>query len=57
MRKMLRKFWMGDPAALRAHLKRLDPEARRLRFGGLTSDSEIISDAQGFVTAVFDWRR
>jgi len=41
MHKTLRKLWMGDLAALRAHLKRLDPEARRLRFGGLTSDEFI----------------
>ena len=28
-------------AALRAHLKRLDPEARRLRFGAVTTDDFI----------------
>jgi len=41
MHKTLRKLWMGDLGALRAHLKRLDPEARRLRFGGVTSDEFI----------------
>ncbi|TMJ37917.1 MAG: GNAT family N-acetyltransferase [Alphaproteobacteria bacterium] len=41
MHKTLRKLWMGDLAAQRAHLKRLDPEARRLRFGGVTSDEFI----------------
>lgn len=41
MHKTLRKIWMGDLAALRSHLKRLDPEARRLRFGGVTTDDFI----------------
>ena len=41
MIKTLRKLWKGDIDALRAHLKRLDPEARRLRFGGVTSDDFI----------------
>jgi RimJ/RimL family protein N-acetyltransferase len=41
MQKTLRKLWMGDLAAFRTHLKRLDPEARRLRFGGVTSDEFI----------------
>src|SRR5262245_43889309 len=41
MHKTLHKLWIGDGKALRAHLKRLDPEARRLRFGGLTADQFI----------------
>jgi GNAT superfamily N-acetyltransferase len=41
MHKSLRKLWIGDAEALRAHLKRLDPEARRLRFGGVTADEFI----------------
>jgi len=41
MHRTLRKLWIGDRRALRAHLKRLDPEARRLRFGGLTTDDFI----------------
>ena len=41
MRKTLRKLWMADLGALRAHLKRLDPIARRLRFGGATSDDFV----------------
>jgi GNAT superfamily N-acetyltransferase len=41
MHKTLRKLWIGDLGALRAHLKRLDPEARRLRFGGATTDEFI----------------
>lgn len=34
-------MWIGDRKALRAHLQRLDPEARRLRFGGITTDDFI----------------
>jgi RimJ/RimL family protein N-acetyltransferase len=41
MHKTLRKLWIADAKALRAHLKRLDPEARRLRFGGVTTDEFI----------------
>jgi RimJ/RimL family protein N-acetyltransferase len=41
MQKTLRKLWIADLGALRAHLKRLDPEARRLRFGGVTNDQFI----------------
>lgn len=41
MNKTLRKLWIDDLGALRAHLKRLDPEARRLRFGGVTTDDFI----------------
>jgi GNAT superfamily N-acetyltransferase len=41
MYKTLRKLWIGDLGSVRAHLKRLDPEARRLRFGGVTSDEFI----------------
>ncbi len=41
MHKTLRKLWIADAQALRAHLKRLDPEARRLRFGGVTADEFI----------------
>jgi RimJ/RimL family protein N-acetyltransferase len=41
MQKTLRKLWMSDLAAFRTHLKRLDAEARRLRFGGVTSDEFI----------------
>lgn len=41
MHKTLRKLWIGDLGALRAHLKRLDPEARRLRFAGVITDQFI----------------
>ena len=33
-----RKLWAADTAALRAHLLRLDPESRRMRFGTPVSD-------------------
>jgi GNAT superfamily N-acetyltransferase len=41
MNRALRRLWIGDLGALRGHLKRLDPEARRLRFGGVTTDQFI----------------
>lgn len=41
MHETLRKLWTADASALRAHLKRLDPEARRLRFGGVVTDDFI----------------
>jgi GNAT superfamily N-acetyltransferase len=41
MHKTLRKLWVADAAALRAHLKRLGHEARRLRFGGVAADEFI----------------
>jgi GNAT superfamily N-acetyltransferase len=41
MHKTLRKSWTTDAKPLRAHLKRLDPEARRMRFGGGTADDFI----------------
>jgi GNAT superfamily N-acetyltransferase len=37
----IRKLWLGDYPAFRAHLKRLDPDARRLRFGNQVSDDFI----------------
>lgn len=33
-----RKLWVADTAALKAHLLRLDPESRRMRFGTPVSD-------------------
>ncbi len=33
-----RKLWAADTAALKAHLLRLDPQSRRLRFGSPVSD-------------------
>jgi GNAT superfamily N-acetyltransferase len=41
MHKSLRKLWVADASALRAHLKRLDPEARRLRFGGVIANEFV----------------
>jgi GNAT superfamily N-acetyltransferase len=37
----IRKFWPGELGALRDHMLRLDPEARRMRFAGLVSDHFI----------------
>ncbi len=39
----IRRLWPGDVEAFRAHLLRLDPESRAMRFGGAVSDS-FISD-------------
>jgi hypothetical protein len=33
-----RKLWVADTEALKAHLLRLDPESRRMRFGTPVSD-------------------
>jgi GNAT superfamily N-acetyltransferase len=35
----IRKLWLSDHPAFRAHLKRLDPESRRLRFGNAVSEA------------------
>ncbi|WP_246479679.1 GNAT family N-acetyltransferase [Kaustia mangrovi] len=35
---LIRKLWPGDVELFREHLKRLDPESRRMRFGGAVSD-------------------
>lgn len=37
----IRKLWIGEAAQYRDHLKRLDPESRRNRFGGAVADSFI----------------
>ncbi|MBX3512579.1 MAG: GNAT family N-acetyltransferase [Xanthobacteraceae bacterium] len=41
-----RKLWASDTAALKAHLLRLDPESRRMRFGTPVSDYFIGQYAQ-----------
>jgi len=41
-----RKLWSADSAALKAHLVRLDPESRRMRFGTPVSDYFIEQYAQ-----------
>ncbi|MBX3520127.1 MAG: GNAT family N-acetyltransferase [Xanthobacteraceae bacterium] len=41
-----RKLWASDTAALKAHLLRLDPESRRMRFGTPVSDFFIDQYAQ-----------
>jgi GNAT superfamily N-acetyltransferase len=41
-----RKLWISDTAALKAHLLRLDPESRRMRFGTPVSDFLIAQYAE-----------
>jgi GNAT superfamily N-acetyltransferase len=41
-----RKLWASDAAALKAHLLRLDPESRRMRFGTPVTDYFIEHYAQ-----------
>lgn len=41
-----RKLWSADSAALQAHLLRLDPESRRMRFGTPVTDYFIAQYAQ-----------
>jgi GNAT superfamily N-acetyltransferase len=41
-----RKLWISDTAALKAHLLRLDPESRRMRFGTPVSDFFIAQYAE-----------
>lgn len=41
-----RKLWVSDTAALKAHLLRLDPESRRMRFGTPVSDYFIAQYAE-----------
>lgn len=41
-----RKLWSSDSTALKAHLLRLDPESRRMRFGTPVSDYFIEQYAQ-----------
>jgi len=41
-----RKLWASDGAALQAHLLRLDPESRRMRFGTPVTDYFIAQYAQ-----------
>jgi GNAT superfamily N-acetyltransferase len=41
-----RKLWISDTGALKAHLLRLDPESRRMRFGTPVSDFFIAQYAE-----------
>jgi GNAT superfamily N-acetyltransferase len=41
-----RKLWVSDTAALKAHLLRLDPESRRMRFGTPVTDFFIAQYAE-----------
>ena len=42
---VIRKLWPGDFAAFRRHLKRLDPESRKLRFGMAVNDDFLAAYA------------
>lgn len=42
----VRKLWIGETAAYRDHLLRLDSESRRRRFGGAVSDEYITRFAE-----------
>lgn len=46
-----RKLWASDTATLKAHLLRLDPESRRMRFGTPVSDYFIGQYAQNALGA------
>jgi len=37
----IRRLWPGDVEAFRAHLLRLDPQSRAMRFGGAVSDTFV----------------
>lgn len=41
----VRKLWLGEAAAYRDHLLRLDPDSRHRRFSGAVSDEVIIRHA------------
>jgi len=52
----IRKLWLSDYSAFRTHLKRLDPESRRLRFGNAVSDELIeayVDTAHRLATTTF----
>ena len=49
---VIRKLWPIERKRVRAHLLRLDPDSRRLRFGGLVSPAQIEGHCAGL-----DWRR
>ncbi|MFO1089056.1 MAG: GNAT family N-acetyltransferase [Hyphomicrobiales bacterium] len=53
---VIRRVWPAEFAALRAHLKRLDPESRQMRFGGAVSDrfiDEYVDSAHRLGTVVY----
>jgi ribosomal protein S18 acetylase RimI-like enzyme len=50
-RGVIRRLWPSELDRVRAHLLRLDPESRRLRFGGLVGPAQIAAHCAGL-----DWR-
>jgi len=49
---VLRRLWPSEAAAVQAHLLRLDPDDRQLRFGGIVRDTGIAA-----YVARIDWWR
>jgi len=41
----IRKLWIGETAAYRDHLLRLDPDSRRRRFSGAVADAAVVRHA------------
>jgi len=50
-RGVVRKLWAADAAAYAAHLKRLDANARSMRFQGLVSDAYLVEHAGRAIAA------
>jgi GNAT superfamily N-acetyltransferase len=53
---VIRRVWPAEFAELRAHLKRLDPDSRLMRFGGAVSDQfidEYVDSAHRLGTVVY----
>ncbi len=49
---VIRRLWPIEGERVRGHLLRLDPDGRRLRFGGLVGPAQIEAHCAGL-----DWRR
>ncbi len=48
---VIRRLWPIELDRIRAHLLRLDPESRRLRFGGLVGPAQIEAHCAGLETS------
>jgi ribosomal protein S18 acetylase RimI-like enzyme len=51
-RGVIRRLWAGERDQIRDHLLRLDPEDRRLRFGGHANAADVAAYCEGL-----DWSR
>ena len=52
----IRRVWPAEFPAFRAHLKRLDPDSRQMRFGGVVSDrfiDDYVDSAHRLGTVVY----